>query len=322
MAPTRRTARTLASLVLAAAVPWAILVAASDATPASAAGRAPALEPAAAALVPHRAVYRMSLASARSGSGLSGAKGLMLYRFADACDHWAVETNIYLELRYAEGPDARIAWSFAALEAKDGSSYRFRLRHERDGKPVESLKGTARIDAAGGAGTASFEDSGPSKPPQTMDLAAGTLFPTRHLVAVLAAARAGERFLPKTVFDGASLDNPYRVTATIGAARQEAGQEARQEAGSAAGAKGKEQQAPNAPGPLGKLLDAAGLEAGPAWPVRLAFFPARSRRPEPEFEIGVDYRADGIAERVEQDYGEFVIDMAPAEFEVLARPEC
>ena len=70
------------------------------------------------------------------------------------------------------------------------------------------------------------------------------------------------------------------------------------------------------------LFKAAGLGPSTAWPVRMAFFPFRSREPMPEFELGMDYRADGVAERITQDYGDFAIRMVPGEIEVLDRPEC
>jgi len=265
---------------------------------ADAAKRAPALAPA-QTLVSHRVVYKMRLMSSRRESGVSAAEGVMLYRFAETCDAWTAETNVFLKLRYAEGPAVNNTWSFAAFESKDGLRYRFRLRHLNDGEPTESLKGSASLDSLGGPGRATFRGAAEGGGDETMALPEGTMFPTFHLARVMQAASGGERFLAETIFDGASLKNPYRISATIGA-----------------------QRPPGAAAGLRAALQAAGLDAGPVWPVRLAFFPTKRRSPEPEFEIGVDYRADGIAERVEQDYGGFVIEMTPAEVEVLARPEC
>jgi len=258
-------------------------------------------------LVPHRASYRMALKSARGGSGVVNAQGAALYRFTETCDAWAVENNIYLKIGYAGGPEVKIAWSFAALESKNGRDYRFRLRHKRGGKTVELLQGTATLDNPGGPGRARFKSGiNPAEPGKadtptdvTIDLPKGTLFPTQHLLVVLKAGRDGTRFLPRVVFDGASLDNPYNVTATIaGAETANIGQSVK------------------------ALALAAGFRDLPARSVRLAFFPVRSRKPEPEFEVGVDYRTDGLATKVTHDYGDFSIDMTPTEIELLARTEC
>jgi len=296
--PRRRSIEGLACCVLGA-----VLVAALPG-PATGAGGI-------AELAPHRASYRMVLKSVRGGSGVLDAQGATLYRFAETCDAWVVETNIYLKMGYAGDQELRITWSFAALESKNGLDYRFRLKHKRGGETVELLRGTATLDTPGGSGRARFvggsngdpgkSDSAPAEASAdiTVDLPSGTLFPTKHLLALLKAGREGKRFLPRVVFDGASLDNPFNVTATIAGAET-----------AAIGA------------PVRALAQAAGLADLPARAIRMAFFPVRSRTPEPDFEVAVDYRADGLATKVTHDYGDFSIDMTPTEIEVLPRPEC
>jgi len=268
------------------------------AMPVQAAGRTPtpdkALDKTAAALAAHRVVYKISLKSSRAGNdSVTDAKGAMLYRFADVCDAWIVETNIFLKLTYADGGDVDITWSFASQEAKDGLSYRFRMRHAPGQDAVETLKGKATLGLAGG-GSAKFTDQDAKL--TTVKLPPGTLFPTRHLARVIEAGRGGTAFVADMLFDGSSLDNPYRVTASIGRAQSAAGSS--------------------------PLFKDAGIEDASAWPVRLAFFPIKSKEATPEFELGVDYRADGLAAHITQDFGNFTLDMTPGEIEVLARPEC
>ena len=289
------------------------LIGCAAALPGNAAPQAPqsGLRPDAAAerLAPHRAVYRLTLKSARNSSGVVAAEGAMQYRLGETCEAWTVETNIYLRLAYAERGDMNITWSFVGHETKDGLGYRFRLRHARNGQTVDAFKGEARLTAPGAEGEARFDD--PSG--ETVRLPKGTLFPTRHLAQLIAAAEAGQRFFPKAVFDGSSLDNPYQIAAAITAPRPAPGDNAGDNAGDKAGAAGNAADA---------LFRAAGLARTTVWPVRMAFFPAGSRAAEPEFELGVDYRADGVAQRIEQDYGDFVIDMVPGEIEALPKPKC
>ncbi|MDA1021865.1 MAG: DUF1849 family protein [Proteobacteria bacterium] len=292
-----------ASWILLAALTGLGFLAAPSSVQAQAAKPTPGLESPDTDLVPHRVLYTMSLDSSKDG-GLAGAKGAMLYRFADACDGWTVETNIYLKLQYDDGRDVKIAWSYASTEAKDGLSYRFRMTHKRNGQVIEALKGSAVLQSPGGAGTATFDQKAApdaDKKPGTVALPKGTMFPTRHLLGLVRAGRIGPRFRADTVFDGASLDNPYKVSATIGRPKAAGKAEAKT---------------------LKSLFKTAGLDDSTAWPVRLAFFPVRSRKPTPEFELGVHYRADGIAEKIIQDYGDFSIRMVPAEVERLQRPEC
>ncbi len=242
-------------------------------------------------LVPHRALYKMSLDTAASSSDVADARGAMLYKFADGCEAWIAETNVYLRLQYEDGDEIETTWSFASWESKDGLSYRFRIRHNRNGEPIEFLQGDVSRQTEDGSAQARF-----SSPEGTViELPAGTLFPTSHLIALLDEERSGERFM-STVFDGASLENPYEINTVF---------------------TGKAKRAASA-----RLVSAAGLPDKPARRVRMAFFPRGSREPLPEFELGVDYRDDGIAEHIRQDFGEFILDLKPASIEVLDRPSC
>jgi len=248
-------------------------------------------------LIPHRALYKMSLVSASRGSGIADATGTMLYSFNDGCEAWASETNVNLKLVYAEGGEVETNWSFASWEAKDGTAYRFRVRHTRDGNLVENLKGTVRRADPAAASEARY-----SLPKDKLiNLPEGTLFPTRHLLALIAAGQTGRPVFSRTVFDGASMDNPYEINAIIGRDRM-----ATSPAALAAG----------------KLMSAAGLKQHAVRHVRMAFFPRGSMKPEPEFELGVDYRADGIARAIRQDFGDFTVDLTPATIEPLKRPGC
>ena len=71
-----------------------------------------------------------------------------------------------------------------------------------------------------------------------------------------------------------------------------------------------------------QLFREAGLESEAVRHVRMAFFPAGSKNPEPEFELGVDYRRDGIARAIRQDFGDFVVVLTPESIGTLAGPEC
>jgi len=256
-----------------------------------------AIPAAAIDLAPHRALYKMSLASAAHGSGVAGAKGSMLYSFNDDCDAWASETNVKLKLIYTEGAVVETTWSFASWEAKDGKSYRFRIRHSRDGMVVENLKGTVKRTTAAGAAKAMFTEP----KDKVIELPEGTLFPTRHLMDLIAAGEGGVPVFSRTVFDGASLDNPYEINAVI--TRDKAAETPRAQAAQ-------------------KKLAAAGLDELPTKHVRMAFFSFNSKKPEPEFELGVDYRADGVARAIRQDFGDFVIDLLPASVEIIEPPKC
>ena len=64
------------------------------------------------------------------------------------------------------------------------------------------------------------------------------------------------------------------------------------------------------------------LPMSPVWRVRLAYFPTESANDLPEFEIEVDFREDGVAQRIIQDFGDFQLHLTPVQFEALPQKAC
>src|ERR1044072_667462 len=80
------------------------------------------LAPAAIAVdvAPHRALYSMTLGSAKSSSNVVSARGTMVFEWGDTCDGWTIEQRYRLRMQYAESGDVEIASSYVSWEAKDG----------------------------------------------------------------------------------------------------------------------------------------------------------------------------------------------------------
>ncbi len=100
-------------------------------------------------LVSHRAIYKMALATSKSGSGVTGASGAMSYKFGDSCDGWTVENKTALSFAYSDGAPVSTTWDFVTWESKDGLHYRFRVRSTRDGVVNEEIDGVADLDGQG-----------------------------------------------------------------------------------------------------------------------------------------------------------------------------
>jgi hypothetical protein len=245
----------------------------------------------AADFVGHRALYRVSLASAEARSGVVSVRGAVLYQFADACDGWTAENRTLLRLGYGEGDESETEWSHVSWESKDGLRFRFHLRDIRDGELIEELEGQASLTAPGGPGIARFVQ--PDEP--DVKLPPGTQFPTRHLMTLLDAARSGRRHDSGIVFDGSSLDNPYSVGAVLRAASESARR---------------------------SLARQAKLAELPVWSLRMAFFPFGGREATPKFEVGIALREDGIADSITQDFGDFILLLSLQNIELLPKPDC
>lgn len=281
-----------AVLVLAAALPiHADLSAAGPAAP-SAAPQAPA---AAIDVVPHRAVYSMSLASAKNSSGVVQAHGALSFEWGDSCDGWTIEQRYKLQLSFSQNTEAEITTNYVTWEAKDGTAYRFNVRKTKNGAPDEQISGWAKLDGPGLGGTAEF--TLPRK--MTMKLPPGTIFPTQHTLVLLQRAIAGDRMVPRTVFDGATPEGAAQVSALIGRALPVPG------------------AAPSSTANIDALL------TRPGWYMRMAYFGIdKTDSTEPDYEIGMDLQDNGVARGIRLDYSDFSIKGTLEKIEKLAKPPC
>jgi len=241
----------------------------------------------------HRTHYLMNLLSAEAGSGVNGVSGVMVYSFNENCSSWSSETNVNFKVFYSDRGQVEIIWSFASFEAKDGTAYSFQVQHSRNGSLVESFKGKVNRPVAGAPATVQY--SSPNN--LEINLPSMTLFPARHLISLITAGEAGKRILNRTVFGGASNDNPYGINAIIG-------------------------NKINKSKKVDDLFGSAGLREASSRHFQMAFFPKDSKKAEPKFELGVVYRSDGIAKKIRQDFGDFVVELTPNRLELIEKPKC
>ena len=238
----------------------------------------------------HRALYTMSLGATRTDSGVTGAHGAMAYQWGETCDGWTVEQRYKLTLSYAESQDVVIVSNFVTWESKDGLHYRFNQKETRNGTVDTEIRGEAELDGPGKGGTITFE-----KPnAQTMKLPPGALFPSAHTILLLQKAQAGENFVSRQVFDGATVEGAVLVTAAIG---------------------GKV-----APDPKDPLKAAVLQHTG--WRVRLAFFPADVTEEKPDYELGMLLLDNGVSRDMLIDYGDYTIKAKLDSIEALPKPTC
>ena len=245
-------------------------------------------EAAAADILPHRAVYKMSLLSARNSSKVSDVRGRMMFEWADACDGWTTEQRFQLRFVYAEGDEMAMNTNYTTWESKDGQRYRFNVRKLVNGEGDEEVRGEAKLDKDG-SGSASF-----TKPePQEMELPPNSMFPTAHTLAILEHAGAGDNFFNRIVFDGADSEGATEVSTVIGKA-----DETKQEGTD----------------PL--------LRGKTVWPVRMAFFPLKSDAAQPEYEMSLRLLQNGVAESMQIDYGDFTVNAVLEKLEALPKSGC
>jgi hypothetical protein len=262
---------------------------------------AASLVPAAAAdISPHRALYAMTLQTAKSGSGVIGAGGAMAYEWGETCDGWTVQQRFRLRVNYDDSDPVDLDSTLVSWESKDGLRYRFNERRMRNGDVEEEVKGEAHLDGPGKGGQVEFV-----KPqPQTMTLDPGVLFPTAHTILLIDRAKTGENFISRYVFDGATVDNAGQITAVIGPGLAPGAAPGKDFAG------GKEK-------PI-----ASPLLQHPSWRMRLAFFPTDVKSEEPDYELSMRLFDDGVSSEMLLDYVDYVVRADLRGIEALPKPGC
>jgi EipB-like len=249
---------------------------------------APPLSAAPVNLLPHRAAYRLSLADAESGSGVTQVRGGLVLEWRAACDGWLSQQRLGFVAQSDEGPGFTYDVRFSSWESRDNTQLRFNVRSFDGPRMQEEFRGLARLEAPGAKGTARY-----SLPEgDVVELPAGTIFPTEHVADLVEAAQAGERVVSRQVFDGSGENALTRATAIIG----------RPEAVRLAGGAGEERR----------------------WPVGIAYFGEGKAEDDalPQFEISFDLSEGGVLHDVKLDYGEFTLDARLEKLETFDRPDC
>src|ERR1700730_12147107 len=163
-------------------------------------------------LIPHRAVYDLSLGETRGNSQVAGVRGRILYDFdGNACQGYSLEFRQVSELDTGEGKVSTSDLRSTTWEGADAKSFKFPSENFVDENLVDSVDGHAEHDASKTAVDL-------SKPQQkTLSLDAGVVFPTQHMVRAINAARAGKSILDFAVYDGSDTgDNVFDTLTVIG----------------------------------------------------------------------------------------------------------
>ncbi len=243
-------------------------------------------------LAAHRALYRLKMDSARGD--VQAATGTMAYEITDACDGWATRQRLSLNITNNDGQEIELVSDYATWESKDGLSMRFRMRQTTDTAVTEQVEGDASLDRPGGPGSIRYNV--PEE--RTMPIPAGTVFPMAHTAAIIAAAEAGKHFIAVPIFDGTgdkgTQDSSVAITSWN-------------------------------PKPVGSPFpDLAKLPSGR---VHIAFFdrnkPPSDAKPagSPDYEVGMKYWANGVADDLTMDFTDFVMLGKLSEF-TIPEPHC
>ena len=149
-------------------------------------------------IAPHRAVYEIGLARTDEGSGVTTAKGRMVFELTGgACQGYNMRQRMVVNIGDEEGNLGLLDFRIVTFESADGRVYDFDARTKLNKDVIEAVQGQARRTEAGVEVTL----TAPVK--KVVRLDGDTLFPSQHLRVILDAALADQNFVIAEIYEGA-----------------------------------------------------------------------------------------------------------------------
>jgi len=247
-------------------------------------------------LVPHRAVYDVSLVEAQGRSGIEAMSGRIVYELTgNACEGIAVRFRFVTKIQ--TGRDEFVTdQQSASHESADGKEFSFTTKSFVNDQQDQDISGSAVQKESG------IRVNLGGKEPREIDLPSG-LFTTSHLIAIMQSAEKGVPFLSHKVFDGSGDGDNVLDSATV------IGLEKRVEE-KLEGESGKE---------LGGLLDEG------AWPVTMSYFDTKvdnTAESLPIYEASFLLYKNGVTRDLTMRYPDYELKAVLSELEYFDADEC
>ncbi len=249
-----------------------------------------------AVLVPHRAVYDLTLARSDPAAGLASAEGRMVIEYAGSvCDGWTVGFRMATKYQPNEGAGRLIDSRSTSFESGDFLEYHYQQQDFIDSRaePEERVKASREKADGDGQGAVSSPEE------KDFALPAGVAFPVQHQVRLMDAAERGEQRDASMVFDGTDGDKVSRVISVIGPRKPFGSNDSDKANG-----------------------EAAALASHVSSRMTISYYPVEGNEDTPSYQSSFDMYDNGVATNVVFDYGDFALNGRLAKLEMLKATEC
>jgi len=250
-------------------------------------------------LAPHRAVYEISLAHSRGGSGVTELTGRMVYELTgSACQGFTQNMRFVTRMTNQEGATTVSDMRSSSWEDAVAKAFRFNSSQYKDTKLEESTDGDAARSTPGGE--VKVVITKPAK--KAISLKADTFFPVQHSIALLAAARRGDQFFIADLYDGSEKGEKVFTTASYIGRVKPVGYNRT----------------------LTEVKNGKPLDALRSWPVSISYFEvgADNNDAVPAYELAFLYFENGVSRRLFIDYGEFGVTGVLRSLDFLEPARC
>lgn len=244
-------------------------------------------------IAPHRAVYDISLARTEQGSGVSSAKGRMVFEVTgSACEGYKMRQRMVVNIGDEEGNLGLLDFQIKTFESGSGDVYSFDSRTTMNDEVVETVEGEARRSGSG------IEVNLVQPAKKTVQLGSGVLFPSQHLQAILDAALSNRKFLSVDIYEGAGTgEGSDAAAAAIGSAL-----------------------------PISASVP---LRDGKRWPVSVGYYEPEKKKKEdslgeemPTYQMSFTLYENGVTNDLVMDYGDYALAGSLKQIEALTAPDC
>jgi EipB-like len=248
-------------------------------------------------LVPHRAIYEMTLDDARSASGITGIDGRMVFEFTGSeCNGYTLNMRMITQMTDSQGQTNLTDLRSLTWEQGDGQKFRFQSTQYLNDKLGDVTMGRAARDTPDAAVKVKLSQPAHAE----IDLSGHVLFPTQHSLALIDAARAGQSLFQAQIYDGSEKGRKvYDTSAFIG-----------------------KQVPPGTDQNVEAVAKDKGLSELDSWPVSIGYFEAKGGDLTPSYQIDFRLYANGVSRELLIDYGGFSIRGTLSSLEYLKAEEC
>lgn len=247
-------------------------------------------------LVPHRAVYDLSLLRSGGSRAVENATGRIAFDFGgDPCDGYTLKYRQVTVLDSGETGTRTLDVRTATFETGDGKTIRFKTDSHLEGMSDDSLDGDAEIAANGSLAVH-------LKQPrlEALTLPGQPIFPTEHMKRLIEAARAGQTTLSVKIYDGSDDGKKVYDTLSLIGRRIEPG--------------------------VGTNLESAAKQDALAnlarWPATVSYFASDTGDQTPVYTISFELYENGISRGLKLDYGDFALKGDLQSLEILPYTTC
>ena len=250
-------------------------------------------------LAPHRAVYELTLATTRGGSGVSSVLGRMAYDLTGSpCEGYTQNMRFVTRMTNQSGNAVVTDLRSSTWEDARGKRFRFDSSQYRDEKATDSTVGDAA--RPGTSEDVKVELTKPAK--KNISIPSRVYFPVQHTIALLNAAKSTKTSFRADLYDGSEKgEKVYDTVAAIGRAQPA----------------GSNRQ-------LAQVKNAERLDGLRGWPVSIAYFEPDSGKQDalPVYELSFLMFENGVSRKLYIDYGEFALQGDLTDIDFHAPSKC